>query len=59
MVPCRCITEHELRLFQCTAIGELTHLHFPAADPEQTARFLLALSQRAFDNDTSVCLGRI
>ena len=37
VVPCRCIAYLELRLFQYTAVDELTRLRFLAAYPEQSA----------------------
>ena len=37
VVPCRCISYLELRLFQYTAVDELTRLRFLAAYPEQSA----------------------
>lgn len=36
VVPCRCIADPELRLFQYTAIDEFTRLRFLAAYPEQS-----------------------
>ena len=36
VVPCRCIANPELRLFQYTAIDEFTRLRFLAAYPEQS-----------------------
>ena len=36
VVPRKCITDPELRLFQYTAIDEFTRLHFLAAYPEQS-----------------------
>ena len=36
IVPRRCITDPELRLYQYTAIDEFTRLHFLAAYPEQS-----------------------
>ena len=35
VVPCRCIADPVLRLFQCTAIDEFSRLRFLAAYPEQ------------------------
>ena len=49
VVPRRCITDSELRLFQYTAIDEFTRLRFLAAYPEQStfssADFLKKLSK--------------
>ena len=36
VVPRRCITDPELKLYQYTAIDEFTRLHFLAAYPEQS-----------------------
>ena len=43
VVPRRCITDPELRLFQYTGIDEFTRLRFLAACPEQSTYYCRAV----------------
>lgn len=36
VMPCKCLADSELRLYQHTAIDEVTRLRFLAAYPEQS-----------------------
>lgn len=47
VIPRRCITDPELRLFQYTAIDEFSRLRFLAAYPEQSTYFLCRLPETA------------
>ena len=49
VMPCKCLADSELRLYQHTAINEVTRLRFLAAYPEQStyssANFLRKLTK--------------